>query len=60
VAEPGSIGSLAIVGYDDPAHDISSVGAEIAKRLGKIMRMNIADGAASCERRDIPGTAPGG
>ena len=37
---------MAIVGYDDEAPDIGSVGADIAKRLGKVMSKGIADGAA--------------
>jgi len=37
VAEQGSAGSLAVIGYGDAAHDVSRVGAEIAKRLGKIL-----------------------
>jgi len=36
----------AIVGYDDDAPDIGSVGADIARQLGKAMSKGLADGAA--------------
>jgi hypothetical protein len=36
----------AIVGYDDAAPDIGSVGADIAKRFGTIMHGRLTDGAA--------------
>ena len=37
---------VAILGYSDFAPDIGSVGADIAKRLGKIMSKGLPDGAA--------------